>query len=188
MAQLSTLGGMTRITIMKITIHKFIVIAACIFASHAAFGQQDISDTTDGLSVSADAYLMSAGDPKLHVIVHLLNTTNHDITVLTKDRSSRYLNMSADKTKFRFWFWIDSGLKWNDHLIVPSLTQFVPVTIKPNEVALCLMDVEQNDQSKTLQGLTKDSPVVISYEVSPALGARFGCWSGRIDTKPFHIQ
>lgn len=173
---------------MKTIIHKFILLISCVFASQAAFGQQDIPNSAGGLSVSADAFLIKQGDPRLHVIVHLLNTTNHDITVLTKDSSSRYLNMSSDKTKFRFWFWLDSGLKWNDHLVVPSLTQFAPVTIKPNEVALCHMDVEQNDHSKTLQGLTKDSPIVISYEVSPALGSRFGCWSGRIDTTPFHIQ
>jgi hypothetical protein len=173
---------------MKTLIHKYILIIACIFASQTVFGQQDIPDTGSGLSVSAEAYLYPTGDPKLHVVVRLLNTTNHEITVLTKDSNRRFMNMSSDKTKFRFLFWLGFGLKWNDHTVVHSLTEFAPVTLKPDEVAECLMDVEQTDQSKTLQGLTEDSPVVISYQVSPAMGARFGCWSGRIDTKPFHID
>ena len=173
---------------MKTIIHKFLLLITCVFASQAAFGQQDIPNTAGGLSVSADAFLIKQGDAKLHVIIHLLNTTNHDITVLTKDRSNSFFNLSSDKTRFRFWFSFDSGLMWDGHLVVPSLPELAPVTIKPNEVALCLMDVEQNDQSKTLQGLTKDSPIVISNSISSALGARFGCWSGRIDTTPFHIQ
>ncbi len=175
---------------MKTIIHKFIIIVACIFASQAAFGQKDIPDTADGLSISALAFSNpTEGSQKLSVTIVLLNTTNHDITVLTKAGHSHYFNMSSDKTRFRFWYSFDFGSATLDgHLIVPSLPELAPVTIKPNEVALCHMIVEQNDASKTLQGLTKDSPVVISYEVSPALGARFGCWSGRIDTRPFHIQ
>lgn len=170
-------------------IHTFIVIVACIFSSQAAFGQKDIPDTAGGLNVSALAFSNPTADSaKLAVTIVLLNNTNHDITVLTKTGSSSYFNMSSDKTKFRFWFDFNSDIKMDDHLVVPSLPELAPVTIKPNEVALCHMIVEQNDASKTLQGLTKDSPIVISYEISPALGTRFGCWSGRIDTKPFHIQ
>ncbi len=117
-----------------------------------------------------------------------MNTSNHDITVLTKGDIDYYLNMSSDKTQFKFWFWLDSGVKWNGHLIVQSLTKYAPVTLKPNEVTFLSMEIEKNDPNKTLQGLTKDSPIVITYMVSPELGTRFGCWSGRIDTKPFHIQ
>jgi|SRR5580692_2341575 hypothetical protein len=173
---------------MKTIIHKLIFIIACFFACQAALGQQGIPDTADGLKVSAVAWLRTVGDPKLQVVVHLLNTTNHDITVLTKTGHSRYFNLSSDKTKFMFWFWFDTAGTWEGHLVAPSLPELAPVTIKPNEVAFCFMDVEQNDTAKTLQGLTKDSPMVISYKVMPELGARFGCWSGRIDTKPFHLQ
>jgi hypothetical protein len=154
-----------------------------------SLAQLNVPDSADGLSVSAIAILIPTGDPKLYVTIQLLNTTNHDITVLTKTGSSSYFNLSSDKTKFRFWFWFDFGsTTLGGHLIVPSLPELAPVTIKPNEVALCHMMIGQNDASKTLQGLTKDSPIVISYEVSRASGARFGCWNGRIDTKPFHIQ
>lgn len=153
-----------------------------------ASAQPSISDSSGGLSVSADASYMSKDSPKLHVIIQLLNTTNHDIMVLTKAGHGHYFNLSADKTKFRFWFDFDAGLRWQGHQVVPSLSEFAPVTLKPGEAALCLMDVEQNGAAKTLDGLTKDSPIVISYEISPALGERFGCWSGRIDSKPLHIQ
>jgi hypothetical protein len=174
---------------MKTIINKFILIIACLLANQIASGQQDVPDTAGGLRVSAWAFFSPTVGPtkKLYVSIVLLNTTNHDITVLTKTGSSRYLNLSSDKTKYVFDFGFSSGT-FEGHPIVPSLPELVPVTLKSNEVAFCHMVVEQNDQSKTLQGLTKDSPIVISYVVSSELGARFGCWSGQINTKPFHIE
>jgi hypothetical protein len=174
--------------VMKTKIHKLIVVVAFIFASQIGFGQQDIPDNAGGLTVSADAGFFTLGNPRLHIRLELLNTSNHDITVLTKGDTGYYLNMSSDKVKFNFWFWLDSGVKWNGHQIVQSLTKYAPVTIKPNEVTFIFMEVEKNDPHKALQGLTKDSPIVITYIVSPELGTRFGCWSGQIETKPFHIQ
>ena len=160
--------------------------AACLFAGQAAFGQQDIPDTAGGLNVSALAFSDSTN---LTVTIVLLNATNHDLTVFTKAGHSHYFNMSSDKTKFRFWYSFEFGsATLGGHPIVPSLAELAPVTIKPDEVALCHMIFRQDDTPRTVQGLTKDSPIVVSYEVSPASGARFGCWSGRIDTKPFHIQ
>ena len=173
---------------MKTIMPKLILLIVCIFAGQAAFGQPDMPDTAGGLNVSAEASYITAGNPRLHVRVQLLNTTNHDITVLTKGDTGYYLNMSSDKTKFRFWFWLNSGVEWKGHPIVESLTKYAPVTIKPNEVTFISMEVEQNDPHKTLEGLTKGSAINISYVVSPDLGTRFGCWSGGIDTKPFHIQ
>ena len=80
------------------------------------------------------------------------------------------------------------GAKWDGHPLVPSLYKFEPVTLKSNEVAICVLDVEQNGSAKTLQGLANNSPIVIWYSVSQDFNERYGCWSGAIATKPFHIQ
>lgn len=155
-----------------------------------ASAQPNFPDSSGGLNVSAEAFVYSVSNdsPKLRVIIHLLNTTNRDLTVLTKDEASSHFNLSSDKTKFRFWASFDTGLKWDGHPVVPSLYKFEPVTLRPNEVALCAFDVEQNGSAKTLQGLTKDSPIVIWYSISQDFADRYGCWSGDIATKPFHIQ
>jgi hypothetical protein len=172
---------------MKPIIHKFIVLVACVFGSQAVFGQPNGLDTAGGLNVSAFSS-SSTNSTNLSITVVLLNTTNHDITVLTKNGRSHYWNMASDNTtNFWYGFNFEWGSKIGDHRIIPSLTDLAPVTIKPNEVALCHMLCDKRDASMTLHVLTKDSPIVISYDVSIEMGARFGCWSGHIQTKPFHI-
>jgi hypothetical protein len=131
-----------------------LVSAFSLSLSLQASAQPSVSDSSGGLTVSADTFsIVKKDSPKLHVIIQLLNTTNHDITVLTKTGHSHYFNLSADKTKFRFWFDFDAGYRWLGHQVVPSLPEYAPVTLKPGEVALCMMDVEQNGSSKTLDGL-----------------------------------
>jgi hypothetical protein len=116
---------------MKTKIQKIlIVIITCICAAQSARCQT----SANGLAVSAEASLSpDTNAPQLFITIHLLNTTNRDLVVLTKK-----LNFDFDVDASPWTFNIgynDSGVTYQGHLIVPSVSDFSPVTIKPNEEA-----------------------------------------------------
>ena|ERR1700722_2674767 len=173
---------------MKAGLQTSISIIACIFAGQAAFCQGN----GDGLSVSAEAYLLSEKVTTLSLNIHLRNITNHDITVLTKQNS---------RTPWTMWIPINDtptpktllcmiGLfettKSEGHVIVPSLSELAPVTLKSNEEAIVHLVVEQNDDFPLrIRGLTGSTPIMVEYKVLPEWGTRYACWSGEASSRPF---
>jgi hypothetical protein len=148
-------------------------------ASHAA--------DTGGLSVSGVGILFT-NDSSLRLVIGLVNTTNHDVTVFTKQRSQHPdamlipIGETSKPKKLLCRIGLEDEGKWAGHQIVPSLSDFAPVTLKSNEAAMVRLKIELKEE---LRSVTKDTEIVIEYKVLPKWGARFGCWSGEIQSPPF---
>jgi hypothetical protein len=173
---------------MKTKLAKLVVIIiAVICVSFSARSQT----SSNGLNVSAKAsFLADTNAPQLFLTVHLLNTTNHDIVVLTKGLQYDFSEISeigAPHTNQKSWTvgYNQPGVTYQGHLVVPSLQDLSPVTIKPNEEAIITHLVDDSDP---LDGITKDTQITITYAISPDWASRFGTWSGSATSKPFEVS
>ena len=173
---------------MKDILQKILIIIACMFSGHGVFGQTN----KGGLTVSAEGYLLTNIVPQLVLTVHLINTTNHDITVLTKEKTSTPMTMwipineTPEPKTFQCTIGLYHTSKHQGHLIVPALSELAPVTLKPNEEALVPLTIEQNkEHPNALEGVTKDTLIIMRYFVTAEWGTRFGCWSGMVSSEPF---
>jgi hypothetical protein len=158
------------------------VIVTCLVAQSAI-----CQSNANGLTVNAEAsFLADAKAPQLFLTIHLLNTTNHEIVVLTKN-----LNVSFDlggDTNI-----LDCSLGYNDpavtyqgHLVIPPVSDLAPVTIKPNEEAFFTQLIEHG---RILKRITKKTQLKIHYAISPEWGSRFGTWSGSAtSSKPCDVS
>ncbi|HZF02015.1 MAG TPA: hypothetical protein VE344_08985 [Methylomirabilota bacterium] len=138
--------------------------------------------TANGLAVSAEGSLLAdTNAPQLFLTVHLFNTSTNEIVVLTKK-----LNCDFDLDNPNKWIctlgYKDPGVTYQGHLIIPSVSDFSPVTIKPNEEAIITQLV---DQSMLLKHLKKETQIAICYAIASDWGSRLGTWSGSIMSKPF---
>jgi hypothetical protein len=170
---------------MKIKIVKLIfLIIACICAVRSAESQ----NIPNGLEVSATASLRGdTNAPQLFLIVHLLNTTNHDIVVLTKNLNfdgSDFEAAGVPDTNKKSWTlgWGNPAISYQGHVVVPSLYDFSPVTLRPNEEAII---TQLEDNSELLKDITKDTQITITYTISSDWGSRFGTWNGSATSEPF---
>jgi hypothetical protein len=170
---------------MKNKIVKFV---ALIIACFSAVGSAESQTNPNGLAVSAEASLSpDTNAPQLFLTVHLLNTTNHDIVVLTKglqyDFSDVEVSGAIDTNKKNWTLGFNQpGVTYQGHLIVPPLNDLSPVTIKPNEETII---THLEDNSDLLSDITKDTQITICYAISTDWGSRFGTWSGSVTSKPF---
>jgi len=138
----------------------------------------------NGLAISAEASLLAGTSaPQLFLTVHLRNTTNHEMVVLTKNLDSDIDFNPADATKWTCTLGYNQpGVTYQGRLIVPPLNDFSPVTIKPNEEAVITHRVKRN---RSLKLITKDAQLTVCYAISPNWGSRFATWSGSVTSKPF---
>jgi hypothetical protein len=173
---------------MKTQIVKLVIIiiaVACV--SFSARSQTN----SNGLTISAQAsFLADTNAPQLFLTVHLLNTTNHDIVVLTKGLQYDFSEISeigAPHMNQKSWTvgYNQPGVTYQGHLVVPPLQDLAPVTIKPNEEAIVTKLVDDSDP---LQDITKDTQITITYAISPDWASRFGTWSGSAISKPFEVS
>ena len=167
---------------MKSKILKFLaVIITCLVAQSAI-----CQSNANGLTVNAEAsFLADSKAPQLFMTIHLLNTTNHEIVVLTKN-----LNVSFDlggNTNN-----LDCSLGYNDpavtyqgHLVIPPVSNLSPVTIKPNEEAFFTQLVEHG---RILKRITKETQITLHYAISPEWGSRFSTWSGSAISNPCNVS
>jgi hypothetical protein len=113
--------------------------------------------------------------------VHLLNTTNHEIVVLTKK-----LNFDFDMDDPNKWIctlgYKDPGVTYQGHLVIPSVSDFSPVTIKPNEEAIITQLI---DEGMLLKDFKKGTQIAVCYAISPEWATRFSTWNGSVMSKPF---
>ena len=173
---------------MKTKIMKLVsLIIVCVCASVSANCQTN----PNGLAVSAGAsFLANTNAPQLFLIVHLLNTTNHDIVVLTKKLDYDFSDVYQDgvpHANAKSWTlgYNQPGVTYQGHLVVPPLNDLSPVTIKPNEGTIITNLVDDSDP---LQGVTKDTQFTITYAISSDWGSRFGTWSGSATSQPFKVS
>lgn len=165
---------------MKTKILQYIVMAiACICAVQIGQCQTPSND----LTLTADAQLlMDTNDTRVFLTIHLVNSTDHEVTVLTKN-----LNMGMEAASNQMVFalgYSDSAITHDGHAIIPSLSDFSPVTLKPNEEAFISKEVHNVRQ------VVPETQFVVRYTISPEWSKRFALWSGSVESKAFspHIR
>jgi hypothetical protein len=162
--------------------NKILQIIAVIIVSVCFSQTANCQTNTNGLAISAEgSFLADPTAPQLFLTVHLLNTTNHEIVVLTKK-----LNFDFDMDDPNKWIctlgYKDPGVTYQGHLIIPSVSDFSPVTIKPNEEAIITQLV---DESMLLKDFKQGTQIAVCYAISPEWGNRFSTWNGSVMSKSF---
>jgi hypothetical protein len=168
---------------MKIKIVKLIaLIIVGICASLSAHCQTN----SNGLAViGTDAFLVADKNAtNISLLVTVLNTTNHDIVVLTKG-----LNCGFTRDETNKWVCpiaLDDSLviTYQGHKAVPSFYTFAPVTLRPNEVAGIQQDIDLNG----LPFSPTNAQITVRYSISADWGSRFGTWSGSVTSQPFKVS
>jgi hypothetical protein len=149
----------------------------CICTFATARGQT----STNELMVNAEArILQDTKETRVFLTIHLVNLTDHEVTVLTK-----HLNAGMDGSANRMTFIVGYGnpaVKHDGHAIVPSLYDFSPVTLKPNEEAFVSQEIP------AMRPLTQETQFVVRYTISPEWAKRFALWSGSVESKPFSAR
>jgi hypothetical protein len=115
----------------------------------------------------------------LFLTLELLNTSEHEVTVLTKNLNVG-VEPSANSVALSLGY-SNPAVTYQGHPVIPSFYEFSPVTLRPHEAALVRQEVARGldvlrDRS--------DLPLVISYSVSSEWGERFKVWSGTVKTTP----
>ncbi|MGA2242765.1 MAG: hypothetical protein ABSH11_12140 [Verrucomicrobiota bacterium] len=173
---------------------KIVQLVAIIIVCTCASFSANCQTNPNGLAVSAEAsFLADTNAPQLFLIVHLLNTTNHDIVVLTKNLNydfSEFSEIGVPRENKKNWTlgYNQPGVTYEGHLVVPSLNDLSPVTIKPNEETVITKLVGDRNFNDFLKNITKDTQITITYAISPDWGSRFGTWSGSATSKPFKVS
>lgn len=154
---------------------------ALIIASLCFTGVARSQSSTNELQVKAQASLLTdTNNPRLFLTVYLLNTSDHELTVLTKNLNLGIGGQPDDQMVLEVGY--SGSVGYEGHPIIPSLYDFSPVTLRPNEQAFIRREITNG--LETL-GKRNDTPLVVRYLVSPEWGKRFGVWSGSIATIPF---
>ena len=169
---------------MRAKIQTLIVVIVYFCNAPLAFCQTN----PNGLAISAEASLLtSTNEPKLFLMIHLVNTTNHAITVLTKNLNWSFNgNPNSDgKPTLECNLGYSGVITHEGHQIVPALGDFSPVTLRPNEAAVITYELER---SRRLKQITAESPITVKYEISPDWAGRFALWNGSVTTKPFNAS
>lgn len=161
---------------MKIKILQYIVmVMTCVYASQTGQCQTSAND----LTLTADAQLwMDTNDIRVFLTIHLVNSTDHEITVLTKN-----LNMGMEAASNQIIFALGysaPAITHDGHAIIPSLYDLSPVTLKPNEEAFITKEVHNVRQ------VVPETQFVVRYAISPEWSKRFTLWSGSVDSKAFN--
>lgn len=163
---------------MKIkSIQTLVITIACICAAHVAHCQTSAND----LTVSAEAQLLQdTNDTRVFLTIHLVNSSDHEITVLTKN-----LGMQTDGSANQMIFIVgysNPAVTHDGHTIVPSLYDFSPVTLKPNEEAFVSQEIVG---MRSLKQITPETKFTVRYTISAEWAKRFALWSGSVESKSF---
>ena len=167
---------------MKTIIAKLITIAiVCVYASFSA----DSQTNSNGLAVIATTASLGADTnaPKVSLMFGLLNTTNHDIVVLTKGLDGSFSQSDTNKWDCTVSYDDDQEMTCQGHKVVPSFYDFAPVTIRPNEVAVVSQSFDLFAPHPTT-----NAQVTVRYSISTNWAGRFGTWSGSVTSQPFKVS
>lgn len=148
-----------------ITIFSLIILAFSI--SHA--------DSIPTLEAHAVLNKDTPKGPLLGVVLIVINTTDRDITVLTKIKNGIYYS-DAESPKVQIGF--NRTQKRFGHSIVPSIASFEPVTIRPGEAT----EISSEISSKYLESLEDGDDIIVKYVVSDEWAERFDLWNQKNET------
>lgn len=139
-------------------------------------------NNSNDLVVTAEASLLPDPQPRLFLQVYLLNNSDKEITVLTKNLN---LSTSSEKQGWTYVLGYEGAVHHDGNPIMPSLYDFSPVTLKPKEKALITKELTGG---RSLRSITNDTPLTLRYVVSKEWGERFKVWSGTTESKPFQAK
>jgi hypothetical protein len=155
------------------TLQSIIMTVVCIGAAHVA----DCQTSTNDLTVSADAsLLLNTNDTRIFLTIHLVNSSDHELTVLTKHLN---IGTAGSTNQMTIEVGYSGSVKHDGHTIVPSLYDFSPVTLKPNEEAFIAQEVS------VPRSVTSATQFVVRYTISPEWAKRFALWSGSVESESF---
>lgn len=120
---------------------------------------------------------------RVFLTMHLINTGDREITVLTKHLNVQ-VEGSTNQTTFIVGY-CDPAIAHDGHTVVPSLYDFSPVTLRSNEEAFVLQETRGMG---SLDDVTADTQLVVRYIISPEWAKRFALWSGTAESKPFSAR
>jgi len=148
-------------------------IAACALV---ATGVTLAGESQSGLKVELNARQLGK---KLIVRVHLANTGEKNITVLTTG-----LNCirSKEGDVFEVTFGYQSSVTYEGRPVIPSLTTFSPVTLRPGEMAVI------SNVSSKFERLPESGKLLVTYEIAQEWGKRFNIWFGKVSCAPMSID
>lgn len=141
-------------------------------------------NSTSGLTVSADILLTDDKDPDITFILHLVNSSDHEITVLTKNLEFGSSSEPGKPKVIQCTIGYTGKLEHEGHLVIPSLNELAPVTLKPNEEAQVCYEMENDSDDETQKLIIKGTPVEMHYDISSKWGKRFNAWDGTVTAKP----
>jgi hypothetical protein len=127
-----------------------------------------------------------------HIVLAIVNSGKEEVTVVTEHLDCGFLGIDKDTNSLRCVLSFDAEIKYkNEHLIVPSIYKYSPVTLKPGEVAMVnyYQDYSKilNAKGMSEQNLEADN-VLITYKVSPFWANRFGLWHGELRSSPMEFR
>jgi hypothetical protein len=134
----------------------------------------------NGLTMKADVVIMDPSDKKtVSILLHILNSSNQEITVVSKGLGFDHFQLDDDKSGiYKCTVGYTGHLDHDGHLVVPSLSDLSPVTLRPNEEALVNYEWGDDDD---LAGLLKNkTPIEVTYSVDDLWAKRFGIWGGSV--------
>ncbi|MDB6068662.1 MAG: hypothetical protein JWR26_4870 [Pedosphaera sp.] len=146
-----------------------------------AFSVARAQTNTNDLTLDAEAQILQGtNETRVFLTIHLVNSTDHEVTVLTK-----HLNVGTDYSTNRVTFVVgygNSAITHDGHAIVPSLYDFSPATLKPDEEAVVTQELPM------LRPVMSETKCVVKYTISPEWARRFALWSGSVESKPFSAR
>lgn len=188
------------------------------FCTVICFGNRiSADDAVDRrLSVENVRLLYFRDEHRLHASFVLLNASDSNITVLSKGfdiglhrfgstpkpngaaraegrAESTVANNEAKDREHPCIFECKAAInmKYQGHDILRSLYTFAPVTLKPGEAIVVVLNkkiMHDSDSDVDLFGIDKDTDVIIRYSVSEKFGKRFNTWHGSISTDTIKPQ
>lgn len=133
-------------------------------------------------------------EPKAFYSIQLINLGDKEVTVLSRisDYDAQYSPADAPATDleskvYKIQFGLTGSMKTADgYLIIPSLTDYKPVTLRKNECVV--LEKPQPLPGSSMKFLDSDllkrmKTMEISYFVSEEMGERLGIWHGRVTAK-----
>lgn len=159
------------------TSKRLTLITVLVCLASVAFSQSN----TNELQIKAKASLLAdTNSPRIFLTIYLVNTNAHELTVLTKNLNWATSGESGDKLVFEAGY--GGAVKYEGHPIIPSLYDFAPVTLRPNEQALIRQEITNGLDAL---GKRTGTPLVVRYRVAPEWGKRFAVWNGSVETTAF---
>lgn len=136
-----------------------------------------LATASDGMKIEVQAYLKEADEGReLWVSTLLINQTDEEKTVLIEPPETTLLR-DAEGLVIQVGF--TSRSKVNGYEILPSISEYKPVSLRKNEATRIMTNVKNN---RTLESIDPGEDIRIRYVVRDAWSERFNLWDETNET------